>query len=70
MALTREDLDAAWDSNAGCSAGLGVLHLRPGCPGAGLVVCYDKRTGRLSVVCSECSGLVAEIAVARSELVQ
>lgn len=69
--LTREDLDATGCGNPGCTHDHTVLFLGTNChPQAGLNVSYDKRTGRLCVTCRRCDAPAAEIAVARSELVQ
>jgi hypothetical protein len=71
MALTREDLDAAGCGNPLCTIYHPVMVLAQTChQAAGLNVVYSKRTGTLGITCRRCNGPLAEIAVARSELVQ
>jgi len=71
MALTREILDHEGCGNPACTHDHTVLFLHASChPHHGTQVSYDKRTGAVSIECVVCERLIAEIAVAHSELVQ
>ena len=66
MALFRQDLDAGGCSTPDCGHDHSVLYLVGAChPDGGTDISYEKRTGFLTVRCSACKKLVAEIAVSR-----
>lgn len=65
--LTRRELDQAQCSNPECdhSDHSGVFWLHARChASAPLAAAYDRQTGTLKLVCYDCDGPVAEIAVA------
>lgn len=71
MALTCEELDISGCGNPNCrNHDHTVLFFHGAChPEAGSAVSYNKRSGCITVSCSECDDTIAQIAVAPNPVV-